>query len=165
MKIQCVVFWIMTPYSLVGNYQLCVILDFYRGANEVFALPGCCAALIGLIFKVGRRRCPETSVTDYQSTFRNIPEERKPNYPLVRGACLHSSVGNGAGVSYKMLLTIYQSARCYKSDKNNSKQWCLFQYEGWLKMNWTRKSKYVDYTWRTSVCQFVCDESGQVVNV
>jgi hypothetical protein len=144
MKIQCAVFWIMTPCSLVGNYQLCVILDFHRGSNEVFALLGCCVALIGPIFKIGRRRCPETSVTNYQSTFHNIPEERKPDYPLVQGPCLHSSVANGAGVSYKMLLTIYQRARFRNSEKNSSKQWYFLQYEGWLKMNWARKSKYID---------------------
>jgi len=107
----------MTPYSLVDNYQLCVILNFHRGANEVFALLGCCSALIGPILKVGRRRCPETSVTNYQSAFHNIPEERKLNYPLVQEPCLHSSVANGTGVPYKMLLTIYQSARCHNSEK------------------------------------------------
>ena len=139
MKIQCVVFWIMTPYSLADNYQLCVILDFQCGADEVLGLLGCCAALIGPILKVGRRRCPE-SLTNYQSTFHNIPEERKPNYPLVQGPCLHSSVANGAGVPYKMLLTIYQSARCRNSEKNNSKQWYLFQYEWLLKTSWTRRS-------------------------
>ena len=120
MKIQCVVFWIMTPYSLADNYQLCVILDFQCGADEVLGLLGCCAALIGPILKVGRRRCPE-SLTNYQSTFHNIPEERKPNYPLVQGPCLHSSVANGAGVPYKMLLTIYQSARCRNSEKKQFK--------------------------------------------
>jgi len=32
-----------------------------------------------LPLKIGPKGCPETSVTNYQSTLRNIAEERKPS--------------------------------------------------------------------------------------
>ena len=41
---------------------------------KIVALPGCYAAQIGNQLPTG---CPETSVSNYQSTLRNIPEERR----------------------------------------------------------------------------------------
>jgi len=38
-----------------------------------------------LTFEVGLTRCSETSVTDYPSTLRNIPEERRTR--LFHGCC------------------------------------------------------------------------------
>jgi len=86
----------------------CEISCFRRGVNEVFALLGCDAALIGsklrnvsgqlptfrdglsvpysrvsllglLTLKMGPVGCPKTSVYYTQSALRNIPEERRPN--------------------------------------------------------------------------------------
>jgi len=67
------------------------------GKKEIFALLGCYAALIGSYLptfrdcrsvtslmvsglwhiNMGPIGCPETSVINYQSTLRNIPEERR----------------------------------------------------------------------------------------
>jgi hypothetical protein len=69
--------------------RIFVISDFRRDVDENCALLGCYAALrgssvtdisgqpIGPVFKnMGKIRCRETSVNNYHSTLRNIPEER-----------------------------------------------------------------------------------------
>ena len=52
----------------------CMISSFRRGVNEIFALLGCYAALIGIYRPIG---CPETSATNYQLMLRNITEQRR----------------------------------------------------------------------------------------
>jgi len=77
-----------------------VISGICRGINEIFFLLGCYAVLIGIYLstfrdglsvtssrntedgtdtplKMGLICCPETSVSNYQSTLRNIPEDRR----------------------------------------------------------------------------------------
>jgi hypothetical protein len=78
-----------------------MISGLRRRVNEIFAVLGCYAVLIGnlgtdvsgqhigpifknqvvflncLTLEVGNDSCPETSVTNYQSTLRNIPEKRR----------------------------------------------------------------------------------------
>jgi hypothetical protein len=65
-----------------------MISGFYQSVNEVFTLLGYCAALIDSLLKTfwhilnvpSSRRligCPETAVTNYQLTLRNIPEQQR----------------------------------------------------------------------------------------
>ena len=49
-----------------------------QNVNENLDLLGFCAAYIGkLTLEDGPISCPETSVTNYQCTFRKIPEMRR----------------------------------------------------------------------------------------
>ena len=83
-------------YRPDGYFVLRVTLGFCRSVNESFALLGCFAALIGSYRRfettyrthllrswtacrstTGPLGCPETSVTNYQSTPLNIREERR----------------------------------------------------------------------------------------
>ena len=72
-----------------------MISGFHRGVSAVFDVLGCYDLYIGIYvpkfretyrfhihsrwtassFKMGPIGCPETSVTNYQSTLRNIPEK------------------------------------------------------------------------------------------
>jgi hypothetical protein len=75
-----------------------MIADFHCNVDEVFALVGCSALLNGSYrhfgttygshfngqavqepLKMGPICCPETSVTNYQSTLHNVTEEQKPH--------------------------------------------------------------------------------------
>jgi len=95
----------------------CEISCFRRGVNEVFALLGCYAALIGskllnvsgqlptfrdglsniqglvfldsLTLKMGPVGCPETLVYYTQSALRNIAEERRPHYIITIIVIIH----------------------------------------------------------------------------
>jgi hypothetical protein len=73
-------------YSVVNNYhhEICALLAYYAASNgnplptfwETVSVP---SSRVKMSFKMGTIRCPETSVKDYYSTLRNIPEERKSN--------------------------------------------------------------------------------------
>ena len=67
--------------------QNCALPGYYAASNGTF-----------LTLKIGLKGCPETSVTNYQSTPRNIPEEHSSRLP--RGGSLKSRI---SGCSLRIL--------------------------------------------------------------
>ena len=108
-----------------------------RDARHVFVLLGCYSALIGrhlptfrhslwvpssqcLALKDGPIDCPETSVNNYQSALRNIPEEWRPHTSA--GAWNHYAGGIKMRVSW-----VVPRARCVCSDDMEESGASLFR--------------------------------------
>jgi len=115
-----------------------VILGFHRSISEVFVLLGCYAALIrswlprfGTVFQDQALQeegafwtacalnmesigCPASSVANYESTLRNVPEERRPRIPVsipvetkILQRAVHSLLSNRRGFfSLRFCLTL-----------------------------------------------------------
>jgi len=81
-------------YLTSGQAEICMISGLCRNVDDICALLGYYAACSGNFlatfrdnlsvpssrappFKMGQIGCPETSVTNYHYTLRNIPEERR----------------------------------------------------------------------------------------
>ena len=61
---------------------------FWYVTQRMFVVRG---QSVGPFSKKGLLGCPETSVISYQSTLRNIPEERKSHYQPILSALFHST--------------------------------------------------------------------------
>jgi hypothetical protein len=59
-----------------------LISGFRRDVDAICALLGYYAARTSLSLKMGPIRSPETSVNNYHTTPRNIPEERRSHWKL-----------------------------------------------------------------------------------
>lgn len=73
------------PGNVRNRSQNCQISGFRHGAVKVSVLLGGCAASVGSSITdfSGQIRCPETSVTYYQSALRNVLEQQRPRFGSV----------------------------------------------------------------------------------
>jgi hypothetical protein len=85
-----VVFLLNARFYSEGEGEVLTVVTCYAVVNGSQSLTFG-NSLLGPTWKVRSTDCAETSVTNYQSTLRNIPEERRPH--LHRGGSLKSRKG------------------------------------------------------------------------